>query len=81
MAGRQVVLRRKVTHRPRNAVAAREQLLGHDTAEAAAHAGDEPIPLSHMSFTLRLSDQDQNRSPTISSLLAHSALACSGSSA
>jgi hypothetical protein len=34
----QVVYDRKVAHGPGDAVAAREQLLGHDVAEAAAHA-------------------------------------------
>jgi hypothetical protein len=38
--GLQVVHDRKVAHGPSDAVAAHEQLLGHDAAEAAAHAGE-----------------------------------------
>jgi hypothetical protein len=37
--GLQVVHDRKVAHGPSDAVVACEQLLGHDAAEAAAHAG------------------------------------------
>jgi hypothetical protein len=64
MLGLQVIHDRKVAHGPRNPVAAREQLLGHDTAEAAAHAGDEPVSLGHMSVLPSSDAGGQKRSPT-----------------
>jgi hypothetical protein len=57
-------------------------LLGHDAAKAAARAGDEPVSWGHRFLQMKIERPNgQKRSPTISSLLDQSALACSGSSA
>src|ERR1700693_1917969 len=79
--GLQVVHDRKASHGPSDAVAAHEQLLGHDAAEAAAHAGNEPVSGAYVGSPFDYEAGGQKRSPTSSSLLAQSALACSGSRA